>query len=327
MVRPIKTTVTAPVKACDRRVRAPCSPATDGLADGPGSMGINSSFGTLLVRARRQGARFDALVSIGRQSLAIPIAQLQAMAAGLGTPIDDRARFAADGFAEDFFRQLLGARAVISIDHSAYQKADLVHDLNRPIPQDLRRQFDAVIDGGSLEHIFDIRQVLANYMNMVKVGGHLFIMTTANNLCGHGFYQFSPELFYRVFGDANGFAVKDVILIETPLLSVEASRHQRFFRVADPAAVGRRIQLVNRTPVMIFVNAVRIGDDEPFDIPPLQSDYGRKWQSRGVAQAPATAPRFAHLSVASELRRRWRQWRRNRLGNRRFFEALDPTRD
>jgi hypothetical protein len=290
-------------------------------------MGISSSFGTLLVRARRQGARFDALASIGRQSLTIPIAEVQAMADRLGARIDDWTRFAADGFADDFFRQLLGARTVISIDYSDYQNPDLTHDLNRRLPPDFQRRFDAVIDGGSLEHIFDVKQVLTNYMNMVKVGGHLFINTPANNLCGHGFYQFSPELFYRVFGDANGFAVKDVVLVETPLFSVEASRRQRFFRVADPAVVGRRIGLVNRKPVMIFVHAIRVGDDEPFRAPPLQSDYGRKWRSGSAARAPTKTPRFRHLSTASELRRRWSQRWRKGLGNRRFFEPFDPTRE
>jgi hypothetical protein len=32
-------------------------------------------------------------------------------------------------------------------------------------------------------------------MNMVKEGGSLFIFTTANNF-RHGFYRFSPELFF-----------------------------------------------------------------------------------------------------------------------------------
>lgn len=249
------------------------------------------------------------------------------MADRLGAGIDDWARFGADGFADDFFRQLLGASTVTSVDYSAYQNADFIHDLNRPIPHDFQQRFDAVIDSGSLEHIFDVKQVLANYMNMVKVGGHLFIMTPANNLCGHGFYQFSPELFYRVFGDANGFAVKDVVLVETPLFSVEASRHQRCYRVADPALVGGRIRLVSRQPVMIFLHATRVGEDEPFRAPPLQSDYGRKWQSRSAAQGPTTAPRFRHLSMARELTGRWRQWRRKGLRNRRFFQPFDPARE
>ena len=124
-----------------------------------------------------------------------------------------------NGFADDFFRLLLGAESIKSIDYSDYEKVDIIHDLNTPVPENLHGAFDAVVDGGSLKHIFDVKQVLTNYMNMTKVGGCLFIVTTANNLSGHGFYQFSPEFFYRVFGHANGFIVNDVILIECPLLS------------------------------------------------------------------------------------------------------------
>ena len=32
-------------------------------------------------------------------------------------------------------------------------------------------------------------------MALPKVGGDVYICTPANNLCGHGFYQFSPEFF------------------------------------------------------------------------------------------------------------------------------------
>jgi 2-polyprenyl-3-methyl-5-hydroxy-6-metoxy-1,4-benzoquinol methylase len=53
-----------------------------------------------------------------------------------------------------------------------------------------------VFDGGTLEHIFDYPTAIKNCMKMVKPGGHLLLTTPANNWFGHGFYQFSPELFY-----------------------------------------------------------------------------------------------------------------------------------
>ena len=40
---------------------------------------------------------------------------------------------------------------------------------------------------------------------MLTVGGSIFVNTPANNMMGHGFYQFSPELMYRIFAEANGF--------------------------------------------------------------------------------------------------------------------------
>jgi len=290
-------------------------------------MGINTSFAHLLVRARLQGVEFTDTLTIGRQSLTVPQRELAHMATLLGVNSDGA--LAGDGFAERFVSDVLGARSVRSLDYSDYQQADIIHDLNQPLAPELHNSFDTLIDGGTMEHIFDIRQVLANYMALVKTGGSIFIMTTANNLCGHGFYQFSPEFFYRVFDPANGFETRDVVLIESPLLSVEKSRHSRYFHTNNPAEVGKRIQLVNCRPTMIFVHACKTSEQPAFATPPLQSDYSdRKWGNnrlhavtRDSGASPADAFRF--LSPWQEWQRRLRQKRKNSHRNKRFFKRLD----
>ena len=73
-------------------------------------------------------------------------------------------------FAEGFLSGFLGARTVRALDYSDYQQADIVHDLNQPLPPELHNRFDALIDGGSIEHIFDIRQALTSYMALVRTG-------------------------------------------------------------------------------------------------------------------------------------------------------------
>jgi hypothetical protein len=288
-------------------------------------MGINTSIAKLLVRARLHGVSFARTGTIGRQSLAIPKKDVKAIARKLGVRGLDWSRFATNGFADDFFRSMLGTESLQSIDYSDYEGVDIVHDLNAPVPETLHGSFDALIDGGSLEHIFDVKQALANYMNMVKVGGCVFVVTTANNMCGHGFYQFSPEFFYRVFGHANGFIVNDAILIEYPLLSVETSRHQRCFRVVDPAKIGQRVDLITSKPVLIFVHATRISNEEPFRETQLQSDYREKWQPANPAQVEVdeTVEPFRYLSALEEFKGRLRQARENSLSNDRFFEPLE----
>jgi hypothetical protein len=292
-------------------------------------MGINTSFAHLLVEARLQGVEFSDTLTIGRQSLTVPHKELSRMAARLGVAAD-ATHCTGDGFAEGFLTGLLGARSVRSLDYSDYQQAEIVHDLNQPLPPELHNVFDALIDGGSIEHIFDIRQVLSNYMALVKTGGSVFILTTANNLCGHGFYQFSPEFFYRVFDPANGFETREVVLIESPLLSVEKSRHSRYFHANNPAAIGKRIQLVNCRPTMIFVHARKVAEQPPFSSPPLQSDYSDiKWDQKrlstpaGCGAGAAPGEPFRFLSPWQELQRRLRQKRKNSHRNRRFFKRLD----
>ena len=63
-----------------------------------------------------------------------------------------------------------------------------------------------VVDGGTLEHVFDYPTALRNAMRMVRVGGHLILNAPVNNFPGHGFYQISPELFFRCFHDNSAFA-------------------------------------------------------------------------------------------------------------------------
>ncbi|MBF0269682.1 MAG: class I SAM-dependent methyltransferase [Alphaproteobacteria bacterium] len=76
-------------------------------------------------------------------------------------------------------------------------------DLNEPIPQDFHQKFDAVIDGGTIEHCFNVAQAIANMALATRVGG---VATNGNPLfaLNHGFYNMNP-IFYEKFYEANGF--------------------------------------------------------------------------------------------------------------------------
>lgn len=295
-------------------------------------MGINTSIATLLSRAREQGTSFRNTLTIGRQSMAVPAADLARLVAKFGLDDANPDAVATAEWADDFLRQCLGADTVTSMDYSDYQSASLVHDLNQPVPAEWQEQFDAVIDGGTIEHIFDIRQTLANYMTMVKVGGSLFVAAPANNLCGHGFYQFSPEFFYRVFSSENGFRVRDMVLIESPLLSVEASRHQRFFRVQDPEVLQKRVQILSRKPVMLWAHAERVSSVPLFAASPYQSDFKAQWRAAATSHE-SDAPTgegdgqrggFRYLSRWKEAQKRFRQWRKHGLHRGKFVSPFDP---
>ena len=298
-------------------------------------MGITASTAALLARATLGGARFDQTATVGRQSLALSNADLVRLARRLNVPQPDWRTFAVDRYCEDLFRYFFGARQVTSFDASDYQDASVVHDMNYPIPPEYTKQFDALVDGGTIEHIFDIKQVLRNYMSLVRVGGNVFICTTANNLCGHGFYQFSPEFFYRVFSETNGFCVEQVCMIETPFHLVEKSPRQRIFEAADPMSVGKRMVIVTDKPVSIYMHARRIADRPLFAEPVYQSDYRAEWTAH-LAEAVSPSPpqaeigraandhAFSYLSRWQALRRRHLQHRKNSLRNRKWFKPLTP---
>ena len=296
-------------------------------------MGIPTVYAALLARAREQGVDFRSVATIGRQSLTVPLPELQRLAERLGRDEVSADELSGSGYAEGFLTSVLGATDVTSFDFSSYEGADVTHDFNSKIDPSFHRSFDTVIDGGSIEHIFDIRTVFSNYMSMVKVGGSIFIHAPANNLMGHGFYQFCPELFYRVFSEGNGFQVREICLTETPFTSVEVSPKQRCYATRDPHSVGRRINLVNDRPVMIFVHAQCTADRPLFGTAPMQSDFAAQWtrheESKQASKAArveeakeAKAFNYANRKQAAKYRRRQKQ--EDSFKNRDFFTALDP---
>ncbi len=241
-----------------------------------------------LCRARARGVAFDRVLTVGRLNLVLRPDELSDLrshwlAGVTGQPESSRLEnYRIGDFADDFLRECLGATSVTTVDHSAYDGANYVHDLNQPLPSDLTEQFDAVIEAGTLEHVFNFPVAIASLMTALKVGGSIFLTTPANNLCGHGFYQFSPELMFRIFSPENGFAIKKVVFLEARFPAVESTPLVRTRRVSDPLVVGRRVGLRSKRPVMMALEAIRIEGLRPFATAPLQSDYVAKWEGAGT---------------------------------------------
>ena len=119
---------------------------------------------------------------------------------------------------------------------------------------------------------------------MVRAGGRLFIIAPANNYFGHGFYQFSPELFYRVLSAENGFRVERMIALVDDGGFSRLFGKPYFFRltgswyaVQDPELIQKRITLMNNLPVILFVEATRTSVQPIFLRQPQQSDYSAQW--------------------------------------------------
>ena len=240
-------------------------------------MGINRDTADFLCEARSGGASFARVLTLGRQSLNVDPASMRALGTRHGVEGADDAH---DSYCERFFARFLNSESVDAIDNSGYEGAALVHDLNQPIPAAWEQRYDAVVDGGTLEHVFNFPQALANCMRMVRAGGRLFMFTPANNQLGHGFYQFSPELFYRALAPAHGFEVEKMLAVQFRYASTEDGSLGRPYRVADPADVGSRITLVNSRPVTLMIQARKIAHlADPFSTIPQQSDYAEIWRN------------------------------------------------
>lgn len=190
-----------------------------------------------------------------------------------------------------------------------------------------------VLDSGSLEHVFNFPTAIRNCMEMVSVGGHYLACTPANSCAGHGFYQFSPELFFSAFSRENGFEVVKVI-------AYEERPNARWYDVMSPVEAGTRVTMNNGFPVYLFVIARKIAAAPVFVTMPQQSDLITAWAEhqrtttdRSHQNAPrpvskleaclASVKRRVPVSVKIAIRKVL--WCFNSGFNPRLFRRMDPT--
>ena len=50
---------------------------------------------------------------------------------------------------------MLGSERLESLDITDFEGATVIHDLNKPVSEELKARFDVVFDGGTLEHVPD----------------------------------------------------------------------------------------------------------------------------------------------------------------------------
>ena len=99
---------------------------------------------------------------------------------------------------------------VDSMDNSDYEGASIIHNLNNPFNSSKKYQY--IYDGGTIEHIFNIPQVIENIIDMLDINGLFVSITCNNNFSGHGIYQFSPEFFLSSLNEKYGMKIESIYL-------------------------------------------------------------------------------------------------------------------
>ena len=291
-------------------------------------MGIDFHPARFLLARRSEQASFERCATLGRQHYYVSNSETRGLLKEFGlSPGDFPNLFPKEypTYSEPFC-QMLGVKTLHTIDASNYEGATHVHDMNQPMPDSWKAAYDVVADIGTLEHVFNFPVAIRNTLEMVKPGGHFFAHNPANNYFGHGFYQFSPELFFRILSPANGFQIERCV-------AVEYGVRQRSFAVTDPEAIRTRVTLINAAPVAVSVWAKRVEIVPLFRESPQQSDYASAWAegiTRGTAPAPErllrikrvlleSVPRFARILD----RLRFSRFNRNHsFANRRSFAPI-----
>lgn len=174
-------------------------------------------------------------------------------------------------FSDDFFADRLLCNnfeitSLNALDYSSFEDADIIQDLNKPIVN-IEKKFDTILDFGTSEHVFDVSQCLKNISNLCKKGGIIIHCLPANNNCGHGFWQFSPELFFNIYSQKNGFKETEIILINL--------FDKKNWYLVNKQKKGDRLELNSSEPLYLLVKSKKVNESNYEDI--NQSDYEHQW--------------------------------------------------
>lgn len=172
-----------------------------------------------------------------------------------------------DATSDVVFFQLLGLNDIRALDYSDFETAEIGHDLNTPVPDSLKSQFDLILDSGTTEHVFDVRQSLTNIALMLKPGGRIIHISPSNNYVNHGFFQFSPTIFFDYYG-VNGFSdLRGFIAEHDPYLS-----DRRPWEIFE---ITRNVEHLTSSRSLQVLFVAEKTSSSTVDKVPLQSAYQR----------------------------------------------------
>lgn len=256
-------------------------------------VGIDSLLLNFLLYTNKNG-NFKRTITLGRQNIVYNRRDLKHLRRHLN-PVEYQCLIKygrkQKSYVDNLLRDYFGASIVDSIDKSEFEGATIISDLNNEISTELKAKYDTVIDGGTLEHIYNIPQALNNASSLCKPGGQIIHALPANNVCGHGFWQMSPELFFTLYSDKNGYQDTEVFL-------ARPSDPNNFYKVIRPKK-GKRINIYSNDEVYLYVRTVRKGT-KFFHENVQQSDYVYLWDNKSH-QELETHSRFKDLIRKNDI--------------------------
>ena len=163
--------------------------------------------------------------------------------------------------AKVFWQAFLQPGSMTAIDFHGTEKA-LKLDLNDPV--DLGRQFDMVMNLGTVEHVFNVAQAFKTIHDHTRSGGLMIHGMPFSGWVDHGFYGFNPTLYWDLAG-ANGYDVLVMFYAELdPVKLVQLETRERIVEIARNDRIGR-----NSLTYAVFRRPV---EAHPFRVP-IQGYY------------------------------------------------------
>lgn len=244
-------------------------------------MGIALAAAQLLAEERKARPFTGSALLFGRQDLAFRLGDLARWAEERGAALG-----AIEGRGDAALFRALGFADVTALDASDFEGAEIVHDLNRPVPAELRGRYDLVFNGGTLEHVFDVAGALRNVSDLLRVGGRAIHIAPVSNQIDHGFYSFSPTLLYD-WATANEWTIHTAYVVQMRDWESPWTVYEYVPGAFDP--ISSRFHEVRVSGItlagLFFVLEKRAGSTG--DRIPQQGAYRRAWSTDAAPAAGA----------------------------------------
>jgi hypothetical protein len=217
-----------------------------------------------------------------------------------------------DVYADELLKQHFNLSSLNALDYSSFEDADIIHDLNTPL-ENSKKQFDTVVDFGTTEHVFNVTECLKNISNLCKVNGHIVHCLPANNNCGHGFWQFSPELFFSIYNNKNGFDKTEIFLINL-------FDKKNWYKINKQKS-GERLELNSAEPLYLLVKTKKIGKNLYQNI--NQSDYEEQWSN---VKHLETSKKSRLSLINKKIKDQFKSFLKNNIITKNFYKRLEKIK-
>src|SRR5579863_2032135 len=217
-------------------------------------MGIAPYVAEAIIREHKYRAIRGDVLLLGRQTMQFSPQHAVDMIRAVGLipaalPDDDsvidRQTWRAEGqryIRDEAFFRLLGVPTIRALDHSGYEGAEIIHDLNRPIPSHFESTADFILDGSTLDNVFNPATAIQNVARLLRPGGR-FLSVNMQSFHTDSYNLVSPYWFIDFFA-LNRFADCRVYVTthgdrgELNVYAVDPTvRRDRAFRALEPAGV------------------------------------------------------------------------------------------
>ena len=245
-------------------------------------MGILKGVASLLLDVHAAKPFSGRVLQLGRQEILFSGADLIAMAAQRNLALPNREELSSANIKltdAEFFRAL-GFSEIHILDHKDFGNPDVAYDLNRDdLPDQYRNRYDCIVDGGTMEHVFHLPNLLKNLTLLLAPGGRIVHTNPASNCVEHGFYSFSP-CFYSDYYRSNGFQIDALKLLNlgTRWLPVRMTAYD-FVRPLPRFAIDGYL---HGTRHYVFCVVTKT-PEATWDKIPQQGFYASLWESSPAA--------------------------------------------